>query len=108
MNDHHRVQQNEYGQMVGSSVQLKPIHFLADSLSGTHATLQVLSTDTLTPACLKQLWQVLKDKSDGRCWTYLPYSAFKSAAALETLLQHNFSMPHAIHYLIQIQHRIVG
>ena len=46
MNDHHRVHQNEYGQMVGSSVQLKPIHFLADSLSGTHASLQVLSTDT--------------------------------------------------------------
>ena len=108
MNDHHRVHQNEYGQMVGSSVQLKPIHFLADSLSGTHASLQVLSTDTLTPACLKQLWQVLKDESEGGCWTYLPYSAFKSAAALETLLQHNFSMPHAIHYLIQIQHRIVG
>ena len=63
MNDHHRVHQNEYGQMVGSSVQLKPIHFLADSLSGTHASLQVLSTDTLTPACLKQLWQVLKDEA---------------------------------------------
>lgn len=108
MNDHQQGQKNQYGQLVGYPVALTPTHYVADTVYGAHATLQVLSTATLTPARLKQLWQATQTEVDDRCWTYLPYLGFKSAAQLHMLLQDQFGMQASIHYLIEIEHKTVG
>src|SRR5690554_1806910 len=109
MKDHLKVQENEYGQFVGMPLANPlPISFLADTLYGKYATLQVLSPAILDTVRIQQIWQCVNSEVDRRCWTYLPYSGFETAEELRAALENNFNFKNSIHYLVEVNHQLVG
>ncbi len=109
MKDNLEVQENEYGQFVGLPLSNPlPICFLAETLYGKHATLQVLSSAILDPNRMQQVWQCVNSEVDLSCWTYLSYAGFESADELRAALENNFNFKNSIHYLVEVNHAIVG
>lgn len=45
---------------------------------------------------------------DRSCWTYLPYSGFKTVDELQIALESCFGFKGTTHYLIEVNHTIVG
>lgn len=109
MKDNQKVQENEYGQFVGMPLaNTLPVNFLAETLYGKHATLQLLSSALLDPNRMQQIWQCVNSEVDRSCWTYLPYSGFVKEAELQIALENSFGFKNSTHYLIEINHMIVG
>ncbi|OTG70729.1 GNAT family N-acetyltransferase [Acinetobacter sp. ANC 4169] len=109
MENNQKLQENEYGQFIGLPVSHSlPRYFLAEILYGKHATLQVLSSAILDPNRMQQLWQCVHGEVDRSCWTYLPYSGFENADELRTTLENSFGFKDSIHYLVEVNHAIVG
>ena len=104
-----KVQENEYGQIVGIPIPNPlPVHFLAENLYGKNVTLHYLSATILTEDRVKQIWQCVNTEVDRSCWTYLPYSGFETADELRIALESCFGFKGTTHYLIEVNHTIVG
>ena len=109
MKHYQKVQENEYGQIVGVPVSNSlPVHLLVENLYGKDVTLHYLSATTLNEERVQQIWQCVKTEEDRRCWTYLPYSNFESAEELHITLEDYFGFKGTVHYLIEVNHMIVG
>ena len=104
-----KVQENEYGQIVGFPLSNPlPIHLWVENLDGKSVTLHALSAMTLSENRVKQIWQCVETEVDRRCWTYLPYSGFETSDELRIALTNCFGFKGAAHYLIEMNHTIVG
>jgi RimJ/RimL family protein N-acetyltransferase len=109
MKNYQKVQENEYGQMIGIPVSHPlAVHFLAENLYGASVTLHDLSTTPLTEEYFKQIWQSVTTEVDRSCWTYLPYSDFKTEDELRIALGNCFGFKGSIHYLIEVNQTMVG
>ncbi len=109
MKNDQKVQENEYGQIVGIPVANPlAVHLLVENLYGKSVTLHYLSATTLSEDRFKQIWQCVKTEVDRSCWTYLPYSDFESADELRSALENCFGFKGTTHYLIEVNHMIVG
>ena len=109
MKNYQKKQENEYGQMIGTPVSnLLAVHLLAENLYGNSATLQDLSVTTPSEEHFKQIWQCVKTEVDRSCWTYLPYPAFETEDELRSALKNHFGLNRATHYLIEVNHAMVG
>ena len=109
MKNYLKVQENEYGQIIGIPVSNPlPVHLLVENLYGKSVTLHYLSATTLSEERVKQIWQCVKTEVDRSCWTYLPYSGFKTVDELQIALESCFGFKGTTHYLIEVNHTIVG
>lgn len=109
MKNYQKVQENEYGQIVGVPVSNSlPVHLLVENIYGKNVTLHCFSAATLNEERVQQIWQCVKTEEDRRCWTYLPYSSFETKEELQSALENCFGFQGAVHYLIEVNHVIVG
>ncbi|TCB49600.1 N-acetyltransferase [Acinetobacter sp. ANC 4779] len=104
-----KVQENQYGQMIGIPVANPlSIHLVAENLCGKNVKLHDLSATPLSEEHFKQIWQCVKTEADRSCWTYLPYSGFETTDELRIALYNYFDFKGTTHYLIEVSHRMVG
>lgn len=109
MKNYQKVQENEYGQIVGVPVSNPlPVHLLVENIYGKNVTLHCFSAATLNEERVQQIWQCVKTEEDRRCWTYLPYSSFETKEELQSALENCFGFQGTVHYLIEVNHVIVG
>ena len=109
MKNYQKKQENEYGQMIGTPVSNSlAVHLLAENLYGHSATLHDLSVTTPSEEHFKQIWQCVKTEVDCSCWTYLPYPGFETEDELRSALKNHFGFNGATHYLIEVNHAMVG
>ena len=104
-----KTQLNEFAQRIGSDVSTRPTQdVLVTPLQARQVKLRHLNAGDLTQSDIDQLWQAVCAEPDARCWTYLPYAGFSDRAALAASLIANFHFEGAVHYLIEVNHRVVG
>ena len=109
MKNDSKIQQNEFGQMVGWPVEQHLVPQIAtQTLQGQRLSLIPFSLTSLSQMKQDQLWYNIQTEPDGRCWTYLPYSGFDSAQDLQTQLTQNFGFVETLHYFIETQQGIAG
>jgi len=109
MKNYQKVQENEYGQIIGMPISNPlAVHLLAENLYGNRVTLHCLSVATLSKEHFKQIWQCVKTEVNRSCWTYLPYSGFETEGELRSALENHFGFKGTTHYLIEVNHTLVG
>ncbi|NNH35460.1 GNAT family N-acetyltransferase [Acinetobacter sp. NIPH 2377] len=109
MKNYQKKQENEYGQMIGTPVSNSlAVYLLAENLYGHSATLHDLSVTIPSEEHFKQIWQCVKTEVDRSCWTYLPYPGFETEDELRNALKSHFGFNGATHYLIEVNHAMVG
>lgn len=100
---------NQFGQEVGIAVEnIEPIYFKQKDLLGTHVNLRCLNLRVVSELQLSQLLRTVISEPDHRCWTHLPYKAFESQHELKIALDQLFGFEGSIHYLIELNQKIVG
>lgn len=100
---------NEFGQRVGAKVApLSMSNTLPARLAASQVKLRHLNAVDLTQSDIDQLWQAVQAEPDARCWTYLPYAGFADREALAASLRANFDFEGAVHYLIEVNDRVLG
>lgn len=109
MKNYQKVQENEYGQIIGIPVSNPlAVHLLAENLYGNRVTLHDLSATILSEDHFKQIWQSVKTEVDRSCWTYLLYSGFETEDELRSALGNHFGFKGTTHYLIEVNQTMVG
>ncbi|NNH79004.1 GNAT family N-acetyltransferase [Acinetobacter sp. ANC 5380] len=109
MKNYQKVQENEYGQIIGIPVSNPlAVHLLSENLYGNRVTLHDLSATRLNEDHFKQIWQCVKTEVDRSCWTYLPYSGFETEGELRSALENHFGFNGTTHYLIEVNQTMVG
>ena len=87
MKNYQKTQENEYGQLTGKPVEGSlPASISIEELKGRSVSLLPFSAGALSEARLQQLLHCADGEPDGRCWTYLPYSAFQNRQELQAKL----------------------
>ena len=87
MRNYLKTQQNQFGQMTGSSLDENvTASTVQGDISGRYVKL-VDGADGITDQAVGQLWEAVSTEPDERCWTYLPYSAPQSQQSLKDSLQ---------------------
>ncbi len=100
---------NEFGQKVGLKVVPSgAVQFKPETLAGVSVTLRLIDSAIFKNMPYSYLWQVVETEPDKSCWTYLPYSGFDFSIQLETALKNNFNFPKSVHYLIEVDHKVLG
>ena len=89
-------------------VQQSTSSFQADVLSGRSVRLLPIPSSGLSPVQRDQLWQVIQQEPDSRCWTYLPCDGFTSSAELAQAFSRGFDFPKPMHYLIEVDQQSCG
>ena len=87
MRNYLKTQQNQFGQMTGSSLEE---NVTASTVQGDISGRYVKLVDVahgITDQAAGQLWEAVSTEPDERCWTYLPYSAPQSQQSLKDSLQ---------------------
>ena len=110
MKNYLKTEKNQYEQNVGIKLDLTAIpeieHF---SIYGKHVVLHALMHNGDVQAkWVDQIWDTVKSEPNESCWTYLPYQSFDSKNVLEQKLKNNFEFLGSLHYLIEVDQKIVG
>ena len=87
MRNYLKTQQNQFGQMTGSSLEE---NVTASTVQGDISGRYVKLVDVahgITDQAAGQLWEAVSTEPDERCWTYLPYSAPQSQQSLKDSLK---------------------
>ncbi len=109
MKNDSKIQQNEFGQMVGWPVEQHLVPQIAtQTLQGQRLSLIPFSLAFLSQVKQDQLWHNIQTEPDECCWTYLPYLGFDSAQDLQMQLAQNFGFVETLHYFIETQQGIAG
>lgn len=108
MPHYQKRQENEYGQPIGFDIATPQAQVPQQDLNGSTVCLRQLTSSNLTQTRLEQLWQVIQTEVDHQCWTYLTYDAPQSLQQLQQFLNSQFNFANAVHYLIELNHHIVG
>ena len=101
MRNYLKTQQNQFGQMTGSSLEE---NVTASTVQGDISGRYVKLVDVahgITDQAAGQLWEAVSTEPDERCWTYLPYSAPQSQQSLKDSLQNLFGFKDSTHFLIE-------
>lgn len=100
---------NVFQQPVGDLVdQFLPVNYRHENLIGQFVELIPIIDSSPKDLELEQLWQTMVTEPDARCWTYLPYEGFNSRDQLKFALQNLFGFHPSYHYLVKMNHTIVG
>ena len=103
-----QAQENEFGQTVGT-LEANAFEPTQDTvLHGNTVCLLPFSTHAHNQAVLEQLWDCIRSEPNGKCWTYLPYSAIASLDQLTGMVQRSFDFQHSLHFFIQVEGAVVG
>ena len=87
MRNYLKTQQNQFGQMTGSSLEENvTASTVQGGISGRYVKL-VDVAHGITDQAAGQLWEAVSTEPDERCWIYLPYSAPQSQQSLKDSLQ---------------------
>jgi RimJ/RimL family protein N-acetyltransferase len=109
MKNYQKVQESEYGQIIGIPVSNPlAVYLLAENIYGNRVTLHDFSATTLSEEHFKQIWHCVKTEVDRSCWTYLPYSCFETEGELRSALENHFGFKGTTHYLIEVNQTMVG
>ncbi|NNP73440.1 acetyltransferase [Acinetobacter defluvii] len=109
MQNFQQYQLNAFGQKIGKTLtSTSPKHFQADILTGQAVRLIPIHRDILHSNAFSYLWRAIESEPSHACWTYLPYSAFSFQIQLEQALKNNFGFVGSHHFLIEIDHKILG
>ncbi|WP_333660771.1 GNAT family N-acetyltransferase [Acinetobacter sp.] len=108
MRNYLKTQQNQFGQMTGSSLEENVTAFTVQGdISGRYVRL-VDVAHGITDQAAGQLWEAVSTEPDERCWTYLPYSAPQSQQSLKDSLQNLFGFKDSSHFLIEVAGEVQG
>ena len=108
MRNYLKAQQNQFGQMTGSSLDENvTASTVQGDISGRYVKL-VDGADGITDQAVGQLWEAVSTEPDERCWTYLPYSAPQSQQSLKDSLQNLFGFKDSTHFLIEVAGEVQG
>ena len=108
MRNYLKTQQNQFGQMTGSSLDENVTAFTVQGdISGRYVKL-VDVAHGITDQAAGQLWEAVSTEPDERCWTYLPYSAPQSQQSLKDSLQNLFGFKDSTHFLIEVAGEVQG
>ena len=108
MRNYLKTQQNQFGQMTGSSLDENvTASTVQGDISGWYVKL-VNVADGITDQAVGQLWEAVSTEPDERCWTYLPYSAPQSQQSLKDSLQNLFGFKDSTHFLIEVAGEVQG
>ena len=108
MRNYLKTQQNQFGQMTGSSLDENvTASTVQGDISGRYVKL-VDGADGITDQAAGQLWEAVSTEPDERCWTYLPYSAPQSQQSLKDSLQNLFGFKDSTHFLIEVAGEVQG
>ena len=108
MRNYLKTQQNQFGQMTGSSLEENvTASTVQGDISGRYVKL-VDGADGITDQAVGQLWEAVSTEPDERCWTYLPYSAPQSQQSLKDSLQNLFGFKDSTHFLIEVAGEVQG
>ena len=108
MRNYLKTQQNQFGQMTGSSLDENvTASTVQGDISGRYVKL-VDGADGITDQAVGQLWEAVSTEPDERCWTYLPYSAPQSQQSLKDSLQNLFGFKDSTHFLIEVAGEVQG
>ena len=108
MRNYLKTQQNQFGQMTGSSLEE---NVTASTVQGDISGRYVKLVDVahgITDQAAGQLWEAVSTEPDERCWTYLPYSAPQSQQSLKDSLQNLFGFKDSTHFLIEVAGEVQG
>ncbi len=108
MRNYLKTQQNQFGQMTGSSLDE---NVTASTVQGDISGRYVKLVDVahgITDQAAGQLWEAVSTEPDERCWTYLPYSAPQSQQSLKDSLQNLFGFKDSTHFLIEVAGEVQG
>ena len=108
MRNYLKTQQNQFGQMTGSSLEE---NVTASTVQGDISGRYVKLVDVahgITDQAAGQLWEAVSTEPDERCWTYLPYSAPQSQQSLKDSLQNLFGFKDSTHILIEVAGEVQG
>ena len=108
MRNYLKTQQNQFGQMTGSSLEE---NVTASTVQGDISGRYVKLVDVahgITDQAAGQLWEAVSTEPDERCWTYLPYSAPQSQQSLKDSLQNLFGFKASTHFLIEVAGEVQG
>ena len=108
MRNYLKTQQNQFGQMAGSSLEE---NVTASTVQGDISGRYVKLVDVahgITDQAAGQLWEAVSTEPDERCWTYLPYSAPQSQQSLKDSLQNLFGFKDSTHFLIEVAGEVQG
>lgn len=108
-----RVDKNAFGQNVGVMLaETFAMQFSSQDLLGESVRLINLANAVTQTAdferILDQIWQVVVSEPNSACWTYLPYEGFESKQSLKVAFSTQFGFSGSTHYLIEVNHQIVG
>ena len=108
MRNYLKTQQNQFGQMTGSSLEE---NVTASTVQGDISGRYVKLVDVahgITDQAAGQLWEAVSTEPDERCWTYLPYSAPQSQQSQKDSLQNLFGFKDSTHFLIEVAGEVQG
>ena len=87
MRNYLKTQQNQFGQMTGSSLEENvTASTVQGDISGRYVKLVDVAHGIIDQAA-GQLWEAVSTEPDERCWAYLPYSAPQSQQSLKDSLK---------------------
>ena len=108
MRNYLKTQQNQFGQMTGSSLEENvTASTVQGDISGRYVKLVDVAHGIIDQAA-GQLWEAVSTEPDERCWTYLPYSAPQSQQSLKDSLQNLFGFKDSTHFLIEVAGEVQG
>lgn len=108
MKNYLKTQQNQFGQMIGFSLEENVMALpVQGDVVGQYVKL-VNVVHGITDQAAGQLWQSVSTEPDERCWTYLPYVAPQSEQSLKDSLQHLFGFTDSTHFLIEVAGEVQG
>lgn len=110
MKNYQIIDTNEFEQPIGSVLSnSEPTLFQSSDLIGrTVKLLDISKGEHLSKQNLEKIWNTVLSEPNQSCWTYLPYTEFKSFEELEKKLKSSFNFSDSVHYLIEVDEDIVG
>ncbi|MFC3902844.1 Protein N-acetyltransferase, RimJ/RimL family [Acinetobacter marinus] len=110
MKNYQKNRVNEYQQPIGELVDTIHFQMIDEKVLNGQSQLRLIPFQRLDDVGnrIAQLFQVIEREPDERCWTYLPYEKPIDVEQLIERLSQNFGFENCIHYLIEVDGRLLG